>query len=89
MCETQLLTNTVLNYEEEALYNIIIKVSDHAGLSHIAQFNVTIGDANDVPTNVTVEGKVVVVVNENLVDTMIGELKTIDEDLTQNFTYVP
>ena len=76
-----MLTNTVFNYEEETMYNILIKVSDHAGLSHIAEFNVTIGDMNDAPTNVTVEGERLVVVKENMMNYMIGELETIDEDI--------
>ena len=88
LCETQLLTNTMFNYEDENLYNILVKVSDHAGLSHVAAFNVTIGDRNDAPRNVTVEGEVMVFVKENLLDTMIGELETTDEDLTQTFRYI-
>ena len=88
LCETGLLTNIVFNYEEETLYNILIRVSDHAGLSHIAEFNVTIGNRNDAPTNVTVEGEVMVFVKENAVDFMIGEVETTDEDIKQSFKYV-
>ena len=88
LCETKLLTNIEFNYEEESMYRIVIKVSDHAGLSRITKFNVTIGDRNDAPSNVTVRGEIRMQVKENMLDMIIGELRTIDEDQMQTFKYV-
>lgn len=75
----------MFNYEEESMYKIVIKVSDHDGLSRIAEFNVTIKDRNDAPFNVTVEGDITVQVKENMLNMMIAELRTIDEDQMQTF----
>ncbi|XP_066935500.1 protocadherin Fat 4-like isoform X3 [Clytia hemisphaerica] len=86
-CETQIISTTSFNFEEEDKYSVMIKVADHAGLSHLQQFNISIGDVNDRPTNVTVEGEIMVFVKENSVDKMIGELETIDEDIGQQYKY--
>ena len=68
------------------MLDILVKVTDHAGLSHVVGFNVTLVDENDRPTNVTVEGEKLVFVQENLVDKHIGELETQDEDTGQTYT---
>ena len=67
------------------MHKIVIKVSDHSGLSRVAEFNVTVGDKNDAPSNVTVGGDITVQVNENVMDMVIGELRTVDEDRIQSF----
>lgn len=86
-CSTKLLSNAVFDHENENLYNIIVRVADHAGLSHISAFNITITDKNDKPTNVTIDGEIFVIIQENIIDKKIGELETIDEDVRQQYLY--
>ena len=87
LCRTKLLSNVVFNYEENNQYTVIIRVADHAGLSKLSSFNISIEDRNDQPTNLTVEGELMVFVQENSVDKLIGEFETTDEDIGQSYLY--
>jgi len=87
-CRTELLSNAVFNYEDKDKYVVIVRVADHAGLSHLSAFNISIEDQNDQPTNLTVEGELMVIVRENSIDTLIGEFETTDEDTGQSYLYV-
>lgn len=84
MCETKLLTTQGLNYEENNVLVILVKVADHANLTHVAQFNISLVDTNDAPVNVTVSGEMRVFVFENFPDVEIGKLETVDEDSGQS-----
>lgn len=87
LCRTNLLVNSTLDFEEEAVILISIRVSDPAGLSHVASFNITLLDGNDAPTDVTIQGEHLCFVQENLKYKRIGVLETIDQDPFQDFTY--
>lgn len=76
----------MLNYEENNVLVVLVKVADHANLSHVAQFNISLMDKNDAPTNVTVSGETSIFVLENRQDVEIGKLETVDEDAEQTHT---
>ena len=85
-CFCQLLTNQELDYEKDSTLVLLVKVADHANLSHIAEFNISVIDRNDKPTNLTILGETMVFVMENRVDTEIGKLEVVDEDDGQSYT---
>ena len=84
-CKVPLISNEKFNYEKQSKYQIAIKVKDHDNLSHIQTFDVNILNENDPPSNVTVKGEMLCLVQENLRYREIGHLDVIDEDINQEF----
>ena len=85
-CKTKLLTTKELNYEDAHTRFLLVKVADHANLTHVVQFNISLVDKNDSPLNITVSGETMVFVEENKQDVRIGKLECIDEDNAQTHT---
>ena len=82
-CKTQLMVAGTLDYEVSPSLAIIVRVTDNNGLHHSQLFNVTIADRNDKPTDITLNGAYVGMVNENANNALIATLETEDEDSSQ------
>ena len=86
-CTTKLLLSKPLNYEMNTQRLISVRVTDTHGLFRVQKFTINVLDCNDAPTNILLGGSVTAVVRENSDGAFVGELRTIDEDRSQNWTY--
>lgn len=77
-----------INYEIQNEHNIILRVTDQSGLHRVQKFKVMVIDVNDEPTDILINGKHLLVLNEGKYKSqIIGHFSTIDEDRSQQFTY--
>jgi VCBS repeat-containing protein len=86
-CTVRLLLAKPLNYEINTVRFISIRVTDTHGLFRVQKFAINVLDCNDAPTNIVLNGGVSAVVRENSGGAFVGELRTSDEDSSQNWTY--
>lgn len=88
ICKTTIHLAKQINYEDQSEHNIIARVTDQSGLHRVQKFKVMIVDVNDEPTNILINGKHLLVLNEGEYKSqIIGHFSTIDEDKSQLFTY--
>lgn len=81
----QLLTASSFNFEARNTYSIRVRSTDQGGLTFEQQFTVTVDNANESPTDISLSASVV---TENQpVGTTVGALTTTDPDLGNTFTY--
>ena len=81
----ELRTNASFNYEAKSSYSVTIRTTDAGGLTFDQVFAISVQDANDAPTGVTITGDTI---TENLpVGTAVGVFGSIDPDATDSFTY--
>ncbi len=74
-----------LDFESKNKLTIALKAADPSGSSLTKQFVITIGDANDLPTNLTLSDSTV---REGAgVGTIVGTFITADEDRADRHTY--
>ena len=83
-CKTVLRVAGSLDFEVNAYEEVAVRVTDNNGLSHSQNFNISIVDQNDKPTNITLNGGLIGYVNENLDNTLVGRLEAEDEDVGQS-----
>ena len=76
-----------LNHEVAPILEIAVRVTDRQGLFKVKNFNITVRDNNDQPSNVTISGSLEASVAENSPGAFIGELVTSDEDGAQSHSY--
>ena len=86
-CAIKLLLSKPLNYEMNTERFISVRVTDTHGLFRVQKFTINVLDCNDAPTGILLGGSVTAVVLENSDGAFVGELRTIDEDSSQNWTY--
>lgn len=80
-----LLTGAAFNFEAKSSYSIRLRTTDNGGLWYEKQFEVTINNANDVPTDIALSANEI---NENrLSRSFIGNFSTTDQDVANNFNY--
>lgn len=80
-----LLTGALFNFEAKSSYSIRLRTTDNGGLWYEKQFEVTINNANDVPTDIALSANEI---NENrLSRSFIGNFSTTDQDVANNFNY--
>ncbi|MFT5914248.1 MAG: gliding motility-associated-like protein [Bacteroidia bacterium] len=80
-----LKTDVVFDFETKDTYSIRVQVNDGFGGSYEESLAITIRDANDAPTNITVSN---LTVNENApIATLVGTISTTDQDVSDSFTY--
>ena len=82
----ELLTTTLLNYEEESSYQIIIQSVDFRGESISEVVNIQVMDINDAPSDVYFIIDPVVPENTSI-NTTIGRLSVDDEDIGDSHTF--
>ncbi len=80
-----LLTATMFDFEQKASYSIRLRTTDNGGLSYEKQFEITILNTNDTPTDITLSANEI---TENRSSrTAIGRFTTTDQDVANNFSY--
>lgn len=80
-----LYSNTIFNFEATPSYSIRVKTTDPAGAFYSQSFTITVLDANDEPTNITLS---TIQVSENQsINTVIGTLSSTDQDISNTFIY--
>jgi len=78
-------TAAVFDYETKSTYNICIRTTDSGGGTFDKNFSITVTDANDAPTDITLSNNSVA---ENLpAGTPVGTLSTTDPDAGDTHTY--
>lgn len=79
-----IVTAAVLNYESKSTYYIRVRTTDAAGKYYEEAYTITITDAPDAPTGISLSANTV---DENLGTASIGALISTDEDAGSSFTY--
>jgi Ca2+-binding RTX toxin-like protein len=74
-----------LDYETTHSQSITVRTTDQGGLFHDDNFNITLTDANDAPTNATLTGSTVAENSYN--GTVIGTVAGVDPDAVSTFSY--
>ena len=83
--DDQLLIGENLDFEENATRSIRVQTTDRDGQSFSRSFMIDILDINESPTDVQLSNLSII---ENLpADTIVGELSTIDPDVSDDFVY--
>ncbi|TXC78672.1 cadherin domain-containing protein [Luteibaculum oceani] len=81
----ELRTNLKFNYEDRSIYYIYVNVYDQHDAFFQKQFTISIDDANDIPTDISINN---LTIPENQVSgTFIGKLSTTDEDENDTHLY--
>ncbi|ATL48364.1 hypothetical protein COR50_15005 [Chitinophaga caeni] len=81
----QLKLNTDLDYEQKRTYQIVVRVTDQAGLFDEKTFNIQVMDLNESPGNLMLSN---LQIDENeSIGTLIGELSAHDPDDSDVLTY--
>ncbi|MBU2019244.1 MAG: cadherin domain-containing protein, partial [Bacteroidetes bacterium] len=82
---SNLRTSLSFNFEAASTKSIAIKVSDGGGCSYVKTFQISILDANDTPSEISLSNSTV---EENQpVGTLVGNFSSIDEDVSNTHTY--
>jgi hypothetical protein len=80
-----LKTAGIFDFETKPSYSIRIRSTDSGSLFTEKAFTITINNANDPPTDITLSSSTV---NENLPSgTVVGSFTTLDQDSGETFTY--
>jgi len=80
-CKAVLIVAKPIDYESQSIHTIIVRVTDQGGLYRVQKFQIYIVDTNDAPTDVLLNNKNYVKINEGAKKAqVIGQLQTIDED---------
>ncbi len=81
----QLRTQSALNFENKSVYFIQVSSSDGNGGTFSKQFQVSILDSNDAPSDIVLNSPTI---SENqTTGAFIGQLSTIDQDASGTFVY--
>ncbi len=80
-----LLTASMFDFEQKASYSIRLRTTDNGGLSYEKQFEITILNTNDTPTDITLSANEIT--ENRLSRTAVGRFTTTDQDVTNNYTY--
>ncbi|MBW7476074.1 cadherin domain-containing protein [Paenibacillus oenotherae] len=81
----KLLTGAVLDYESAASHSIRVRVTDSGGGIFEKAFTITVTDANDAPSDLTLTGTTIA--ENTAVGTAVGTLTAADLDAGETFTY--
>lgn len=80
-----LLTATSFNFEAKSSYSIRLRTTDNGGLWFDKQFEITINNANDVPTDISLSANEIT--ENRLSRSLIGSFATTDQDASNTFNY--
>ena len=81
----QLKTASVFDYEAKVSYNIRVRVTDQGGLSYEKPLTITVGNANDAPTGLSLSPSTVA--EGQPAGTIVGTFTTVDPDVSNTFSY--
>jgi hemin uptake protein HemP len=82
---SNLETASIFNYESQSSYSIRVRTTDTGGETYEEAFTITITDANDPPTNITLSN--VSIAENQSSGTTVGTFSTTDPDSGDSFTY--
>ena len=80
-----LTSTSIFNFESASSYSVRIKSTDAGGLTTEKAFNITVSDANDAPTDLSIDNSTIEE-NEDA-GAQVGILSAEDEDSGETFTY--
>jgi VCBS repeat-containing protein len=81
----ELQTDAEFDFEAKSSYTVRVRTTDSGGLFYERAFTIDVLDVNEVPTELTLSNAAIA---ENLpIDTLVGELGTLDPDAGDTFTY--
>ena len=81
----KLVAKNSLNFESKSSYSVRVKTQDAGGLSYEKALAITVTDANDAPTAISIDASTI---DENVaMGSLVGTLSTTDEDSGDTFTY--
>ncbi len=81
----ELQTNVVFDFEGQNSYSIRVQADDGSGGTFEKPFTITVTDANDAPTNISIDSNSV---PENMpIGTLVGTFTTSDQDAGDSHTY--
>eukprot|EP00794_Sanderia_malayensis_P003136 gene3136-3604_t len=86
-CKASLKVASAIDYEMTPMTTIIVRATDNNGLHHSQNFSVAVQDRNDQPTDITLSGGYVGIVNENENSVVVAILESEDEDVSQTHSY--
>ena len=78
-------TNAVLSYATKSSHSILVRVTDAGGATFDKQLTITVTDANDAPTDISLSGTTVA--ENSSAPTTVGTLSATDADPNETFTY--
>ncbi|MCF8255686.1 MAG: cadherin domain-containing protein, partial [Bacteroidia bacterium] len=80
-----LYSNVVFNFESKSSFSIRIRTTDNGNLSYEKQFEITINNTNDAPTDIQLSSNEI---SENrAARTTLGSFETSDQDVSNTFSY--
>ena len=80
-----LRTSASFNFEAKSSYTICVRTTDQGALVFDKAFTITVMNVNEPPTNIDLSANTI---SENqVIDTTVGTLNTIDPDAGNTFTY--
>ena len=77
---TQLLSNTIFNFEAKSSFQVRIRATDFAGQNLFRDFTIRVVDVNEVPTQVILSSAEL---QENATNLLVANLSTDDPDLNE------
>jgi gliding motility-associated-like protein len=83
--DSELLSNTVLDFEQKKSYSARVRVTDGYGRSDEKIVVINITDVNEAPTALAISKANIY--ESNAIDEMIGSLNTTDQDASDSHTY--
>ncbi|MEZ4885108.1 MAG: cadherin domain-containing protein [Chitinophagales bacterium] len=81
----ELLTNATFNFEGKETYWIDVETDDNRGGTKQQSFQITILDANDAPSNLSLSNESIA--ENQAVGTLVGLLSSTDEDISDSHTF--
>ncbi|MBV8255897.1 MAG: cadherin domain-containing protein [Chitinophaga sp.] len=82
---SQLISNVVFDYEVKSSYQVTVTATDNYGASFTKTFTITVLDANEPPTDITLSNSSIDEFKPQ--GTLVGTLSTTDPDAGDTFTY--
>lgn len=83
--DDKLIAKDIANYEINNNHPIEVTVTSKGGCDYIGNFNITIEDVNDAPSDIQLSNATLA--ENTAVGTLVGTLSASDEDANQTFTY--
>ncbi|MBB6678191.1 cadherin domain-containing protein [Cohnella lubricantis] len=80
-----LRTAASFDYESKQSYDVEVQATDNGGLTIVQSFTITVNDANDAPTAISVDHDAIA--ENQSAGTTIGTLSAADQDAGDSFTY--
>ncbi|MCC9655362.1 cadherin domain-containing protein [Rhodopirellula halodulae] len=81
----ELVASTSLDFETKNSYTVVVRTTDQGGLSFDQSLTITVADANDDPTAISLSNNTLA--DDSVSGTVVGTLSSTDADASDSFTY--